>query len=143
MIQSDLMRDRRYSNRRAVNIPATFRILREGQDLTEMRLSAPIQARIRDLGLHGLALETSQDPVDGLRLDKIVEWKIKARIFVQWQMPGGGHLPDGGLITVVAETAWCEPIFRASANLMHVGLRFREFSIEAREAIKAFLQTSG
>jgi PilZ domain len=137
MIQIDLMKERRYSNRRAVNIPATFRILREGQDLTEMRLSAPIQGRIRDLGLHGLALETTQEPVDGLRLDKIVEWNIKARIFVQWQMP------DGGLITVVAETAWCEPIFRASAHLMHVGLRFREFSIEAREAIKTFLQTPG
>lgn len=130
------MQERRYSNRRAVNIPATYRILREGQDLAEMRLSAPTQARIRDLGLHGLAMETSQEPVDGIRLDRIVEWKIKARIFVQWQMPDSGVQ-----INVVAETAWCEPIHRASAQLMHVGLRFREFSIEAREAIKAFLQT--
>jgi hypothetical protein len=130
------MKERRYSIRRAVNIPTAFRILREGSDLADMRLTGVGQGQIRDLGIHGLALDTSHVVVDGVRLDNITNWQIKARIFLQWEMP------EGPKVMVVAEPAWCEPITRGTQQVLHVGLRFKEFTLEARDAIKAFLGIS-
>lgn len=130
------MKERRYSIRRAVNIPTAFRILREGNEIADMRLTGVGQGQIRDLGIHGLALDTSHVVVDGVRLDNITNWRIKARIFLQWEMP------DGPKVMVVAEPAWCEPITRGTQQVLHVGLRFKEFTLEARDAIKAFLGIS-
>lgn len=129
------MKDRRYSIRKAVNVPAAFRILREGTDLAEMRLTGIAHGQIRDLGMHGLALDTAHVVVDGLRLDSITNWQIKARVFLQWEVLGS---PKVG---VVAEPAWCEPVTRGTQQMLHVGMRFREFTLGAREAIKALLAT--
>jgi hypothetical protein len=120
--------------RRAVSLPARFRLLREGQDLVEMRLTNVIPGKVRDIGMHGLGMEIFRPVIDGLRIDQITTWKIKARLFLQWQMVGG---EEHG---AVAEPVWCEPTGSAEAGPFHLGIRFRELPLPTRNAIQELLE---
>jgi hypothetical protein len=128
------MVDRRYSIRKAVHIPVQFRVLREGIDIVNMHLTAVGRGIIRDLGMHGLSLETSQILLDGLNLQQMTDWEVKARIYLQWL------LFEDRQINVIAEAAWCERTPGGAGELYHLGFKFRELPIEARESIKAYLQ---
>lgn len=127
------LQDRRYSNRRAVRFPARFRLLREGSDIAEMRLSGLAHGRVCDLGMHGLSMEVGRSTIDGLRIDQIVAWRVKARVYLEFV------LPDGTVVALVGEPVWCERQPRTLEGI-HLGVRFRELSLEAREALKRCLE---
>ncbi len=126
--------DRRYSRRRAVRCPLTFRILHDARRLELMRLSGPAEAEIRDLGPEGIGVATEQIIVDGLHIGRVTDQHPAPRVFIQCELPGGHWL------RAVCRTVWCEQV--AGQRLYQVGLRFCEVGAADRAALDGLLLPS-
>jgi hypothetical protein len=112
--------------------PVRFFVVSDGK---ETLVSEHVEAKIRDLTLEGLALETPQIKVSGLHISYNDHPLNKNRLYLQWE------LPTGKLIKAVGQTIWYE---RASAAkpIFVIGLRFVNMSQDDKLVLKDFLSTS-
>lgn len=116
--------NRRYSRRRAVRLPARLRLLGGGLEVGELALSGLRNAEIRDLGAHGLGLETRD----------LIPAEVtpgRARLFLEWTLPGGTRI-----------NAAADPVWSAArpGRALVVGLRIVEISGEHQSALRGFVQ---
>lgn len=120
---------RRREARFAAKARVRFRIVRAGPD---MKVSEPLEGKMRDLGLHGISLETSQIMADGLHISYDRHPAQRNRIYLQVQ------LPRLGAIRAVGETVWYERIRPGESDFV-VGLRFVEISKEDKALLSRYL----
>lgn len=106
-----------------------FRIVREGPD---MKVSEPLDGKMRELGLHGISMETSRIVADGLHISYDSHPAQRNRIYLQVQ------LPKLGSIRAVGETVWYERITPGESRFV-VGIRFLEVSREDKALLSRYL----
>lgn len=121
--------DRRRGVRLAARARVRFRIVREGP---EMKVSEPLDGKIRDLALHGISMETNQIVADGLHISYNHHPAQRNRIYLQVQ------LPELGTIKAVGETVWYERVTPGEPRFV-VGLRFVEISKEDKALLGRYL----
>jgi hypothetical protein len=123
------MKERRRLPRKPAKLPVRFRIVREG---AEMLMSEPVEAKIRDITLDGLAIETPAIEVDGLHISYNEHPAQKNKVYLHWELPSGRGVKAAGI------TIWYE---RASTRetVFVVGLKYLEMSPEDQCALKEFL----
>lgn len=113
----------------AVRARVRFRIVRPQPD---MKVSEPLDGKVRDLGLQGMSMETNQIVADGLHISYDRHPAERNKIYLQIQVP------DVGTIRAVGETVWYERITPGESRFV-VGLRFVEVSKEDRELLTRYL----
>jgi hypothetical protein len=121
--------ERRREARSALKARVRFRIVRQGPD---MKVSEPLEGKVRDLALHGISMETNQIVADGLHISYDRHPAERNRIFLQVQVP------EVGTIKAVGETVWYERITPGESRFV-VGLRFVEVSKEDRALLSRYL----
>lgn len=124
--------ERRYARRKAVKLPATFRILHEGSTLEDMRLSDVAGGEIRDLGPHGVGMHTAQIIVDGVHIARLSPAHAAPRVFLQCLLPGDKT------VRAVGRAVRCEQL-TGTPRTFQVGLRLIEISPADRAALQAFI----
>ena len=110
------MKERRYTDRKAVRLPVRFRVLEGGYEVDKLALSSVHSGYVRDLGTNGAGIEATR---------RVVPSGYRLTVFMQWQ------LPDGTWVRTAADPVWCEPIEEG----YHVGLRFVVLGDSDRKAI--------
>lgn len=120
---------RRREVRSAVRARVRFRIVRQQPD---MKVSEPSEGKVRDIGLHGMSMETNQIVVGGLHISYDRHPAERNRIYLQVLVP------EVGTIRAVGETVWYERISPGESRFV-VGLRFLEVSKEDRDLLSRYL----
>lgn len=87
---------------------------------------------MRDLGLHGISMETNQIVADGLHISYDRHPAQRNRIYLQVQ------LPELGTIRAVGETVWYERVTPGESRFV-LGLRFVDISTEDKALLSQYL----